>query len=91
MKPGKPTTFATCEINGKKKLFFGLPGISFISSIFLFFQKQNQHIFIGNPVSAFVSYWLFVVPTLKSMIGSMQPQHPAIRVQVNLVFSNKKQ
>lgn len=26
MKPGKPTTFATCEVNGKKKLFFGLPG-----------------------------------------------------------------
>lgn len=26
MKPGKPTTFATMEYNGKRKLFFGLPG-----------------------------------------------------------------
>lgn len=26
MKPGKPTTFATCYYKGKKKLFFCLPG-----------------------------------------------------------------
>ncbi|XP_071079097.1 gephyrin-like isoform X2 [Haliotis cracherodii] len=26
MKPGKPTSFATLEHNGKRKLFFGLPG-----------------------------------------------------------------
>lgn len=26
MKPGKPTTFATCMFNGKKKLVLGLPG-----------------------------------------------------------------
>ncbi|KAL3873898.1 hypothetical protein ACJMK2_036977 [Sinanodonta woodiana] len=26
MKPGKPTTFATLDYNGQKKLFFGLPG-----------------------------------------------------------------
>ncbi len=26
MKPGKPTTFATCVYNGKKKLLFCLPG-----------------------------------------------------------------
>lgn len=26
MKPGKPTTFATCHYNGKPKLVFGLPG-----------------------------------------------------------------
>jgi len=26
MKPGKPTTFATFEYGGRKKLFFGLPG-----------------------------------------------------------------
>ncbi|UJR36001.1 hypothetical protein I4U23_028741 [Adineta vaga] len=62
MKPGKPTTFATCEINGKKKLFFGLP---------------------GNPVSALVSYWLFVVPTLKHMIGHQQAHYPIIRVQLD--------
>nr|CAD7440819.1 unnamed protein product [Timema bartmani] len=26
MKPGKPTTFATCDYEGKKKLILGLPG-----------------------------------------------------------------
>ncbi|XP_023335132.1 gephyrin [Eurytemora carolleeae] len=26
MKPGKPTTFATCTVQGKKKLILGLPG-----------------------------------------------------------------
>lgn len=26
MKPGKPTTFATCMYNGKKKYFLCLPG-----------------------------------------------------------------
>lgn len=26
MKPGKPTTFATCYLNGEQKLIFGLPG-----------------------------------------------------------------
>jgi len=26
MKPGKPTTFATCQVKGKSKLIFGLPG-----------------------------------------------------------------
>ena len=26
MKPGKPLTFATLEADGKKVLFFGLPG-----------------------------------------------------------------
>ncbi|XP_063217717.1 gephyrin [Bacillus rossius redtenbacheri] len=26
MKPGKPTTFATCEYDGKRKLVLGLPG-----------------------------------------------------------------
>ena len=26
MKPGKPTTFATCNLNGQKKVVVGLPG-----------------------------------------------------------------
>jgi molybdopterin biosynthesis enzyme len=38
--------------------------------------------FLGNPVSALVTYWLFVVPTLKYMMGYVQPHHPIIRVQV---------
>lgn len=26
MKPGKPTTFATCDFKGKRKILFCLPG-----------------------------------------------------------------
>ena len=35
MKPGKPTTFATCEFKGKRKLLFCLPGNP-VSSIVTF-------------------------------------------------------
>ncbi|XP_012215540.1 gephyrin [Linepithema humile] len=44
MKPGKPTTFATCLYKNKKKYFLCLP---------------------GNPVSAFVTAHLFVLPLLR--------------------------
>jgi len=38
MKPGKPATFATVEVNGRKKLIFGLPGnpVSGLVTFFLF-------------------------------------------------------
>jgi len=61
-------------------------------TIFRFTRSFNQkekfsylfsnRIFSGNPVSALVTYWLFVVPTLKSLMGYLQPHHPVIRVQV---------
>lgn len=47
MKPGKPTTFATCEFKGKWKCVFALP---------------------GNPVSASVTFLLFVLPFLRRYI-----------------------
>lgn len=51
MKPGKPTTFATCPWkDGSKKVFFCLP---------------------GNPVSAAVTFQLFVLPALRSMAGHL--------------------
>ena len=43
LKPGKPTTFATCAVEGVKKYIFGLP---------------------GNPISALVTYHVFVSPLL---------------------------
>jgi molybdopterin biosynthesis enzyme len=53
------------------------------------FEEEYVHhidfvflLFLGNPVSALVSYWLFVIPTLKYMMGHIQPHHPVIRVQV---------
>jgi hypothetical protein len=33
MKPGKPCTFATCVVDGKEKLIFGLPGRLSINDI----------------------------------------------------------
>lgn len=48
LKPGKPTTFASCTHKGKKKLIFALP---------------------GNPVSCFVTYQVFVKPTLDLLSG----------------------
>ena len=45
MKPGKPTTFATCDFeDGTKKYIFALP---------------------GNPVSAYVTCMIFVLPALR--------------------------
>ncbi|XP_033219028.1 gephyrin isoform X2 [Belonocnema kinseyi] len=49
MKPGKPTTFATCKHNGKKKYILCLP---------------------GNPVSATVTAYLFVLPLLNRLNGN---------------------
>lgn len=51
LKPGKPTTFATCVRKGQKKLIFALP---------------------GNPVSAFVTCHLFVLPALRILEGRYQ-------------------
>lgn len=48
MKPGKPTTFATCIHNNRTKYIFALP---------------------GNPVSAYVTFQLFVKPSLEMLSG----------------------
>lgn len=48
LKPGKPTTFATCIHKSKKKFIFALP---------------------GNPVSAYVTFQLFVQPALRLLKG----------------------
>lgn len=58
----KPTTFATCMFNGRKKYVFGLP---------------------GNPVSATVTSYLFVVPACRKLSGWVHPFHTTIKVQVN--------
>lgn len=41
MKPGKPTTFATCEFKGKKKLIFALPGTkNKLFKLLILFKKR---------------------------------------------------
>ena len=61
MKPGKPTTFATTTINGKKKLIFALP---------------------GNPVSAMVTFNLFVLPALRKLAGFPHPQLTRVKAKL---------
>lgn len=61
MKPGKPTTFATTAISGKKKLIFALP---------------------GNPVSAMVTFNLFVLPALRKLAGFQHPQLTKIKAKL---------
>jgi gephyrin len=73
VKPGKPVTFATCLVNGHKKYIFGLPGMSSppylspppIATGALVFT--DSRIFVGNPVSAFVTFNLFVKPLLSCL------------------------
>ena len=61
MKPGKPTTFATTTVDGKKKLIFSLP---------------------GNPVSAMVTFNLFVLPALRQLAGFQSPELTKIKVKL---------
>lgn len=61
MKPGKPATFATTTIDGKRKLIFALP---------------------GNPVSAMVTFNLFVLPALRKMSGSEHPHLTKIKAKL---------
>lgn len=61
MKPGKPTTFATVTVGGKKKLIFSLP---------------------GNPVSAMVTFNLFVFPALNKLTGSQSPELTKIKAKL---------
>lgn len=71
LKPGKPTTFATCVSREKKKLIFSLP---------------------GNPVSAFVTCYLFVAPVIDILSGGefredcsdLFDLHPWIKVRLCL-------
>lgn len=62
----KPTTFATCLYEGKKKVIFALP---------------------GNPVSATVTCFQFVIPALRFLENSTSFPYPAIPVQHVCYFS----
>ena len=61
MKPGKPTTFASLQYNGKNKLVFCLP---------------------GNPVSAYVSFHVLVLPCLNAMAGNSRWSLPIVKAKV---------
>uniref|UniRef100_A0A672LXK1 Gephyrin-like n=1 Tax=Sinocyclocheilus grahami TaxID=75366 RepID=A0A672LXK1_SINGR len=71
MKPGLPTTFATLDIDGTRKLIFALPGIiRCVCDI------------LSNPVSAVVTCNLFVIPALRKMQGILDPRPTIIKARV---------
>ncbi|XP_041121001.1 gephyrin isoform X13 [Polyodon spathula] len=96
MKPGLPTTFATVDIDGARKLIFALPGsFSFrdTSSILLDTSVPPQHAEPSkqapaatrgsNPVSAVVTCNLFVIPALRKMQGILDPRPTIIKARLS--------
>ncbi len=73
LKPGKPTTFATIPVPEDKLK----QGASHTKPIFAL---------PGNPASALVTFYIFVVPALRKMGGwpAERCQLPRVRVQVGL-------
>ncbi|XP_061095500.1 gephyrin isoform X2 [Conger conger] len=73
MKPGLPTTFATLDIDGARKLIFALPG-----------RNPPRCLRLpGNPVSAVVTCNLFVIPALRKMQGILDPRPTIIKARLS--------
>jgi len=82
IKPGKPTTFATIPVT------FGGATPSPTSSTFSSASNQrSKPIFAlpGNPASAIVMFWMFVIPALRRMGGYPRERCglPRTRVTIN--------
>uniref|UniRef100_A0A3Q1JUA4 Gephyrin n=1 Tax=Anabas testudineus TaxID=64144 RepID=A0A3Q1JUA4_ANATE len=82
MKPGLPTTFATVDIDGARKLIFALPGrdihTSGLLEVILLSQCSSC-----NPVSAVVTCNLFVIPALRKMQGILDPRPTIIKARLS--------
>uniref|UniRef100_A0A8C5B3Q0 Gephyrin a n=1 Tax=Gadus morhua TaxID=8049 RepID=A0A8C5B3Q0_GADMO len=93
MKPGLPTTFATADIDGARKLIFALPGnFSFRDSgpplqeaaaVSESEAKQPLSNRGSNPVSAVVTCNLFVIPALRKMQGILDPRPTIIKARLS--------
>ncbi|XP_066550233.1 gephyrin a isoform X2 [Amia ocellicauda] len=96
MKPGLPTTFATLDIDGARKLIFALPGnFSFRDTGSTLLEtclppldsepsKQTPTATRGsNPVSAVVTCNLFVIPALRKMQGILDPRPTIIKARLS--------
>uniref|UniRef100_A0A673B422 Gephyrin n=1 Tax=Sphaeramia orbicularis TaxID=375764 RepID=A0A673B422_9TELE len=88
MKPGLPTTFATLDIDGARKLIFALPG-NVTHILLCFFLVPSScppslcAIVLGNPVSAVVTCNLFVIPALRKMQGILDPRPTIIKARLS--------
>nr|XP_055027712.1 gephyrin a isoform X9 [Misgurnus anguillicaudatus] len=96
MKPGLPTTFATLDIDGARKLIFALPGnftyrdtgatlleaapLSDIEASRLPAPPPTRG---SNPVSAVVTCNLFVIPALRKMQGILDPRPTIIKARLS--------
>uniref|UniRef100_A0AAY4A0N3 MoaB/Mog domain-containing protein n=1 Tax=Denticeps clupeoides TaxID=299321 RepID=A0AAY4A0N3_9TELE len=95
MKPGLPTTFATLDTDGARKLIFALPGMIlnfFQTPWFLMIEASSQRALklsemvysvTCNPVSAVVTCNLFVIPALRKMQGILDPRPTIIKARLS--------
>uniref|UniRef100_A0A3Q3KY68 Gephyrin n=1 Tax=Mastacembelus armatus TaxID=205130 RepID=A0A3Q3KY68_9TELE len=87
MKPGLPTTFATLDIDGARKLIFALPGSVFAGLLLIYFSPCSplsvRPSVLGNPVSAVVTCNLFVIPALRKMQGILDPRPTIIKARLS--------
>ncbi|XP_032356013.1 gephyrin a isoform X3 [Etheostoma spectabile] len=95
MKPGLPTTFATVDIDGIRKLIFALPGNfnfretgpSLLEVVAPSETEARQPLTPAprgsNPVSAVVTCNLFVIPALRKMQGILDPRPTIIKARLS--------
>ncbi|XP_034713553.1 gephyrin a isoform X1 [Etheostoma cragini] len=95
MKPGLPTTFATVDIDGIRKLIFALPGnfnfretgSSLLEVVAPSETEARQPLTPAprgsNPVSAVVTCNLFVIPALRKMQGILDPRPTIIKARLS--------
>jgi len=67
MKPGKPTTFASLNFEGKDKFVLGLPGEE--NNLAKLIRFNYNSFSLGNPVSAAVTAQLYLLPACRKMAG----------------------
>ncbi|KAM8916265.1 gephyrin a isoform 1-T1 [Spinachia spinachia] len=96
MKPGLPTTFATADIDGIRKLIFALPGNfnfretgpSLLEVVASSETSEARPPLTpaprgSNPVSAVVTCNLFVIPALRKMQGILDPRPTIIKARLS--------
>uniref|UniRef100_A0A8C2ZLP4 Gephyrin n=1 Tax=Cyclopterus lumpus TaxID=8103 RepID=A0A8C2ZLP4_CYCLU len=96
MKPGLPTTFATADIDGIRKLIFALPGNfnyretgpSLLEVVAPSETREARPPLSpaprgSNPVSAVVTCNLFVIPALRKMQGILDPRPTIIKARLS--------
>lgn len=61
-----PTTFATLDIDGVRKIIFALPGKNNLNTFFCFFWKNNQNLFVPQVTSPLSEHMIWNLKDLGS-------------------------